>query len=84
MTTPGTFGMICMNGPSLHGGNGIIDKATFIQGIGMNRDRDIMFVGKRQTGINGTGCGSTPILMEFQAGRSTGYPTIVQDSRGRK
>jgi hypothetical protein len=65
MTTSSTFGMVRMDGPSFHGSDRIINKARFVQGIGMNSDSNIVIVGKTQTSINGR-WRCTPILVELQ------------------
>jgi hypothetical protein len=65
MTTSSTLGMVGMDGPSLHGSDGIIDKARFVQRIGMNGNSNIMIIGKTQTCVNGR-WRSTPILVELQ------------------
>ena len=54
-----SFRMIRVDRPTGYSGNGIFDKTSFINGIGMNGDLHVVPVSDRQTAIDGGGCCSS-------------------------
>src|SRR5258708_31108366 len=66
MSATRALGMISMNRSSFDRCNRILDKAGFVDRVGMNRYLDIVLVGNLQTSID---CrrGRAPILMQLQS-----------------
>src|SRR5262249_43686030 len=60
------LGMIRVNRAPGDGSNSVLDKPSFVQSVGMNRDLYIVFIGGLQTGIDSRR-GGTPILVQLQA-----------------
>ena len=80
MPAPGAFGMEGMDRPSLEGGNGVFDKAGFVQGVAMDKNLDIEIVGDAETGIDRRR-GGAPVFMQFQRA-GTGFYLFFEGLRG--
>src|SRR5687767_13687679 len=65
MTTTGAFAMICVNGASFKSADRVFDKARFVQGIRVDGDLDVEFVGNTEAAIN-RGRGGAPIFVQLQ------------------
>ena len=64
MTAASPFGMKGMDGPALHRGNRVFNKAAFVQRIGVDHHLDIHFIGHAETVIYSRRC-RAPIFMQF-------------------
>ena len=64
MTATRAFGVIGVNGATLEGSNRIIHKPGFIQGIRVNGNLYIKFIGNRERTIN-RGGRSSPVFVQF-------------------
>ena len=54
MAAAGTFGVEGVDGAALECGDRVLDEAALVQRVGMDRHLDVIGVGDRETGVNGS------------------------------
>ena len=64
MTAARPFGMKGMDGPALHRGNSVFNKATFVQRISVDHHLDIHLICHAETVMNRRRC-RAPVFMQF-------------------
>ena len=69
MPAPGALGMERMNSSAFERRDRVLDKAAFVQCVGMQHDLDVMVVGDGEAAIDG-GRGRSPILVQLERARS--------------
>ena len=63
----GAFGVEGVDGAALEGGDGVLDEAAFVEGVGVDHDLDVEAVGDAEGAADGGG-GGAPVLVELEAG----------------
>src|SRR5216683_4516600 len=76
------FGVKCVNGSALERRDGVFDKATLVQGVGVDKNLDIHLIRDRKAAINGGASGS-PVLMKLQAARPS-FDLLNETGRGAR
>src|SRR5438067_679498 len=66
MSAARAFSVKCMDIAALEGGDRILDKAAFVERVGVDRDGDVELLGDGQAAID-RGWGCPPILVQFEA-----------------
>lgn len=67
VSSAGTFGVVCVNGPVFEGGDCLFDETGLVEGIGVDEALDVVFVADVEAAVDGC-WSSTPIFVEFQTG----------------
>ncbi len=62
---PGPFGVEGVDVAALEGGDRVLDKARFVERVGVDRDRDVELLGDTEAGIDRRR-GRAPILVQFE------------------
>ena len=62
----GALGVVGVDGPARNGGDGVLDKAGLVQGVGVDGYRHVVTVGHLQAAVNGRWRGA-PVLVQLQA-----------------
>mmetsp|Transcript_19164 Transcript_19164/g.47716 ORF Transcript_19164/g.47716 Transcript_19164/m.47716 type:complete len:242 (-) Transcript_19164:161-886(-) len=78
VSTACSFCVVGVDGSSLHGRNTVVDKATLVECVGVDGNRDIVLIGKAQTGVNRR-WSCSPILVELETG-STCQETLLENA----
>src|SRR3546814_2292341 len=67
MAAARALGMEGVDGPPLEGGYGVLDKAAFVERVGVDHHLHVHPVRHRQAAVDGGGRGA-PILMQLERG----------------
>ena len=81
MTATGSLGVKSVDGSTLEGGHGILDKAGLVEGIGMNGDLHVHFIGHAETDVYCGGSGA-PVLMKLESHGAGSH--LLTESLGRR
>src|SRR5260370_15615379 len=82
MPATSPFGVKGVNGSTLERGDGIFDKAAFVQCIGVDKNLDIHLIRDRKAAING-GASRAPVLIKLQAARPS-FDLLNDTRRGTR
>mmetsp|Transcript_4412 Transcript_4412/g.12438 ORF Transcript_4412/g.12438 Transcript_4412/m.12438 type:complete len:433 (-) Transcript_4412:697-1995(-) len=82
MAATGTFGVVGVDCPALHGGDGVIHEARLVQSVRMDSNLDIVVIGKSQRGIDRR-WGRSPVLVKLEAGGSSPKDRVKNCRVGR-
>ena len=69
MAAAGAFGVIGVNRAAVDRRDRVLDESRFVEGVGMNRDLHVEFVGDREALIDRRGR-RPPVLVQLQADRA--------------
>jgi hypothetical protein len=69
MPSAGALGVEGMNGATLEGSDGILDKAAFVQRVGVDHHLHVVIVGHGEATVDGSR-GRAPILVKLQRARA--------------
>src|SRR5712664_3366800 len=82
MPATSPFGVKGVNGSTLERGDGIFDKAAFVQCVGVDKNLDIHLIRDRKAAIN-RGGSCAEIIMKLQAARPS-FDLLNQTRRGAR
>src|SRR5690606_2110554 len=63
----GALGVVGVDGAVPEGGNGVLDKAALVEGVGVDHHLHVEGIGDAQAVVDGGG-GGAPVLVQLQAG----------------
>lgn len=66
-----SFGVVGVDGAALEGGNGLLDEAGLVEGVGVDAALDVELIADSEAGVDG-GRGRAPVFVDFETACSGG------------